>query len=135
MRVWRCVHDAYADEAWTGEGARRYGGRYNRVGDALVYTSADAALAVVEVLAGNVTSMDLVDWRLLQAEVPDPLVHDGEGGDPIEEGTAFLAAGRLALRVPSVVVPGANLLLNPDSAKWGEVRILDEVPLDPRLWS
>jgi len=134
MRVWRCVHDAFLSEAWAGEGAARHGGRFNRVGDPMVYTSAEAALAVLEVLAGNVTSMDLVDWRLLAADLPDDAVREAPRGDPVEAGRAFLRSGALAMRVPSVIVPGVNVLLNPASPAWDQVHVRPETPLDPRLW-
>ena len=46
MRVWRLCRRAHA--APDGEGARRYGGRWNQRGTALVYTSASASLAALE---------------------------------------------------------------------------------------
>ncbi len=39
MVVWRVTRRAHAEQPLTGEGARRFGGRWNHVGTSLVYTS------------------------------------------------------------------------------------------------
>lgn len=134
MRVWRCVHERFVREAWTGEGARQYGGRWNPPGRRMVYASEHAALAVLEVMVGGVAATDLAAWRLVSAEVPGAVpVLEGDG-DGRERGTAFLDAGTLAVAVPSVVVPGVNVLLNPEAGEWGDVEFREDVGLDPRLW-
>lgn len=134
MRVWRCVHKTHTPSAWTGEGARIHGGRHNRPGRGMVYTSEHAALAVLEVMVGNITSMDLVDWRLLSADVPDRLLGAAPEGGPRDVGERFLDSGALGLRVPSAVVPGTNVLLNPAGRDWHRVTLRTPHPLDPRLW-
>lgn len=48
MKVWRLARSAYT--APTGEGAKKYGGRWNLPGQAVVYTSESLALAAVEAL-------------------------------------------------------------------------------------
>ena len=48
MRLWRLTRAVHAD--LSGEGARRFGGRWNSPGRPLVYTAAEAALTVLEVL-------------------------------------------------------------------------------------
>jgi len=48
--AWRIVQTHVADRAFTGEGARRYGGRWNSKGYAAVYTSGSISLAILEVL-------------------------------------------------------------------------------------
>ena len=52
LTVWRLTHKRYADSAFTGEGARRHGGRFNSPGTAAVYTSESLALALLETLTG-----------------------------------------------------------------------------------
>ncbi len=47
MRLWRLTRAVHAD--LSGEGARRFGGRWNSPGRPLVYTAAEAALTVLEV--------------------------------------------------------------------------------------
>lgn len=126
MRVWRVTHRDHVAGAWTGEGARIRGGRWNSPGRTVVYASEHAALAVLEVLA-YVRSQDLEMFRLLSATLDDDQIDTapadglGEGWDTYPHGAAaravgdaWLAAGTsAALRVPSSLVPGYNVLLNP----------------------
>ena len=48
--VWRMVTARFAKSAFSGEGARLYGGRWNRQGIPLVYLSASQSLAMLEML-------------------------------------------------------------------------------------
>lgn len=48
--VWRIVREKYAATAFDGEGAYRYGGRWNSQGRRVVYTSATLSLAALEML-------------------------------------------------------------------------------------
>ena len=48
--VWRLLTARFADSAFTGEGARLYGGRWNRKGVPLVYTASSQSLATLEML-------------------------------------------------------------------------------------
>ncbi len=103
----------------------------------MVYASEHAALAVLEVMAGGVLPLDLERWRLVSAEIPDDVPeltgkrNEGSG----RRGSAFLDSGALAATVPSVVVPGRNVLLNPAADDWGEVRKEGVVKFDPRMWA
>ncbi len=49
-RVWRLVTGRFAEIAFSGEGARRYGGRWNRKGVPVVYTAGGLSLAMLEML-------------------------------------------------------------------------------------
>ncbi len=105
----------------------------------MVYASDHAALAVLEVMAGGVRSSDLQEWRLLRASVPDEAVTElpalPTAADARARGALFLDSGALALAVPSAVVPGSNILLNPSSSNWNLVEVdQDLLILDPRLW-
>lgn len=134
MRVWRCVHERFIQDAWTGEGARQFGGRWNAPGRRMVYASEHAALAVLEVMVGGVAATDLAAWRLVSTEVPGAVPALGGDGEGWERGAVFLDSGALAAAVPSVVVPSMNVLLNPKSEAWGNVEFGEAVGLDPRLW-
>ena len=48
--AWRMVQSHVADRAFSGEGARRYGGRWNSKGHGVVYTSGSISLAILEIL-------------------------------------------------------------------------------------
>jgi hypothetical protein len=46
LRLWRISKRKYADTAFSGEGARRVGGRWNSRGQGMVYTSGTLSLAL-----------------------------------------------------------------------------------------
>jgi RES domain-containing protein len=48
MQVWRICRERFAGEAFSGEGARRFGGRWNSRGVPMVYASGSLALAAIE---------------------------------------------------------------------------------------
>ncbi|MGH9380131.1 MAG: RES family NAD+ phosphorylase [Thermoanaerobaculia bacterium] len=142
----------YAGSAFTGEGARRVGGRWHSPGAPVVYTSASRALAMLEVLV-NLTGaarQDLPACVLIWAGFSEHLIEelpprdlptgwDAAAGSPAARvlGDTWLASKRSAvLRVPSVIVPGElNFLLNPLHSSFPQVHIGDPVSFawDPRL--
>lgn len=63
MRVWRICRSRYASEAFSGIGARRFGGRWNSPGVPMIYTSSSLALAAIELFV-----------HLEPAQQPDDLV-------------------------------------------------------------
>lgn len=63
MLIWRICKARYADEAFSGLGARRFGGRWNTPGVPMVYASSSLALAAIELfvhLEPNLQPDDLV---------------------------------------------------------------------------
>ena len=48
--VWRITKQKHARYAFTGDGARLYGGRWNSPGKLVVYTAESRALALAEIL-------------------------------------------------------------------------------------
>lgn len=130
----------YAD--LSGEGARRYGGRWNTPGRAMVYMAEHPALAVLEVRVHLDLPLDLLpdDYVLMEVELPDepPDAVAAMPADPRAFGDAWLVSGRTAvLRVPSIVVQHAsNLLLNPHHPRAADERTIQTTPFhfDPRLW-
>ena len=50
ITVWRLVTARFAATAFSGEGARLYGGRWNRKGAPMIYTAASQSLAMLEIL-------------------------------------------------------------------------------------
>jgi RES domain-containing protein len=62
-KIWRICKARYAGEAFTGRGARRFGGRWNTPGVPMVYCSSSLALAAMELfvhLEPNQQPNDLV---------------------------------------------------------------------------
>jgi RES domain-containing protein len=150
LSAWRIVKRRFAEQAFDGEGARLYGGRWNSPGRAVVYVSESRALATLEVLAGLQSSAVVPAYVLIRVEFDLALVRHTDAGtlpakwkaspptaDAQQIGDAWLeAAASVALRVPSVVVPDEyNYLLNPKHPDFGLVRIgaQEDLYIDPRL--
>lgn len=143
MIVYRLCKSAHV--ALDGEGARRWGGRWNSVGRPMVYTAASPSLAVLEVLVHLDLPADLLpeDLRLLTIEIPDdaPIERLDEtlhgADDCIAAGDKFVTDGAaVAMLVRSVVVPQEwNALINVRHPDMARVRIGNDEPfrLDPRL--
>jgi RES domain-containing protein len=152
VRAWRLVRPTFADpaDAFSGEGARRFGGRWNAPGRRVVYTSEHLSLAALETLAHadrRRFERDLVAFAVelpaeLVALLADANLPEGWRARPDAPsaravGDAWLAAGtHVALSVPSVLVPQErNLLLAPTHPRFDEVRIGPPTPFrfDERL--
>jgi RES domain-containing protein len=138
--AWRLCREPFADLA--GEGARRYGGRWNTLGRPLVYAASCAALALLEVRVHLDLTPELLpdDYVLLGIDLGDLAVEElGEiPADPAAFGDSWLDERRTAvLQVPSTIVPESpNLVLNPLHADAREARIVRRrhFALDRRLW-
>ncbi len=149
--AWRITTKRDVSAAFDGEGARLYGGRWNRPGTRMVYASEHLSLAALELFV-HVDSEDqpraLYRFRV---ELPDDAVEalprlrlpPSWRDYPAPDDTAVIGTDwarrgeRLALLVPSVVVPEElNVLLNPGHPRFGEVRIVPGEPFsfDPRMW-
>lgn len=154
MRAFRLMRARYAAAALEGEGARRYGGRWNPVGIPLVYCSSSLALAVLELLV-HVDPRDVPDdlvaiqvelgeaavRTLAPSDLPADWLDDSGTAALREAGAAWTredpASSGAVLRVPSVIVPEeSNLLLNPRHPGSAGFSIVKQSPfrLDPRLF-
>ena len=70
MRCFRLVDELVAGSAFDGEGARRYGGRWNSPGTAVVYTAESLSLAQLEILV-HLEADDVLraHWRYFRIDV------------------------------------------------------------------
>lgn len=68
LRAWRILKAKHADQAFTGEGARLHGGRWNTEGAAVIYTSATISLAVLEILVHLESAALLSKYQLTSVE-------------------------------------------------------------------
>jgi RES domain-containing protein len=150
MRVWRLCRRAHA--APDGEGARRYGGRWNQRGTALVYTSASASLAALEYLVHLDPEDAPPDLILVPADIaPAVVIRELRIAELPADWRSLPASDALArmgtswarrlesavLSVPSAVVPEErNYLLNPAHPQFREIAFGPARPFafDPRLW-
>jgi RES domain-containing protein len=139
MDAWRLCRRRYAD--LSGEGARRFGGRWNSPGRAVVYLADHPALAALEVRVHLDLPFELLpaDYVLMHVTVPDtPNMVYTANEESVALGNAWLKSGESpALRVPSVLVPHAwNILWNPQhaDASQADIRSIEAFVFDPRLW-
>lgn len=148
IAAWRTLRATYADSAFSGEGARLFGGRWNRVGTPVVYLAEHRSLAVLELLTQDPGATDLAGLLLASVAFdPSEVEHlealpDDWDARPAPASTAALGtewaeSGRsLVLRVPSVVLPAeSNYILNPrhPSAARLAYGAAAALSLDPRL--
>ena len=130
MRCYRLVDETYRSTAFSGEGARRYGGRWNSPGLAMIYTARTLSLAQLELLV-HLDARDVLlgHWRYFTVDVYNDAVLALDtwneipadfGAWPAPASTRAIGdrwiteSASVALSVPSVVTPGEyNLLLNP----------------------
>jgi len=125
--VWRITTARFAATAFSGEGARLYGGRWNPKGFEMVYTAESRSLALLEMMVQDAPLR--ARYVLIPAQLPETLSITSVGvadlaadwrlinrRDALQRiGRDWLAQGRSAvLAVPSAVLPAErNYLLNP----------------------
>ncbi|MCH9674306.1 MAG: RES family NAD+ phosphorylase [Gammaproteobacteria bacterium] len=150
MILYRLTLAKYVDNAFSGEGSRRVGGRWTPAGYPAVYTARSIALTVLETLvhvdsaimpkhlvirvdvpeSTNITSFTTRelpnDWR----ETPAPTALQQIGRDWLDAGESAL------LQIPSVVVPQENnVIINPLHPDFKKLTIgqPDSFSIDARL--
>jgi RES domain-containing protein len=136
----RLCRAPFADLA--GEGARRYGGRWNLPGRPIVYAASNAALAVLEVRVHLDLTPDLLpdDYMLLTIDLRDMTTEDVATipADPAAFGDAWLREQRTpVLQVASLIVPeSCNLLVNPAHPDAAQASVIARrrFAFDRRLW-
>lgn len=144
--VYRIFKTKFAADAFDGEGARLYGGRWNSRGKRLVYTAATLSLAALEILVGINDDELLKEYSYAAAEFDETLVIDIEASGKLPSdwnlsppsfatqrlGDQWLTGGFSAvLRVPSAVIPSeSNFLINPEHKDFAKVRIFKTQPFD-----
>lgn len=148
--AWRIVKSRYAAEAFNGEGARLYGGRWTSIGRAVVYTSGTLALATLEMLVHLDSSLPFHAYSVFEVRFPDRIVADVALAALPDTWKNYPAPAELrvigdrwldelqtaVLRAPSAVVGvESNYLLNPIHPDFRLVTVGPERPhdLDPRL--
>lgn len=148
--AWRIVKKRHAESAFDGEGARRYGGRWNSPGTAVVYVAESMALALLEVLAGIRSMRPSSAYVLIPVDFDEAMIRAidlSQLPDEWSQSPPLPSVQRLGdewvsrqqsviLEVPSVIVPSEhNYLLNPAHPDFGRIEIgaPQELSIDPRL--
>lgn len=150
VRSWRIVKAKHRAAAFTGQGARLHGGRWNSKGVAIIYTSGSPALALLEMLV-HLEAEELLkhyyscrlefDESLVRRVGPSQLPRNWRANPPPPAdrriGDDWAASAQSpVLAVPSVLSPEeVNYLLNPDHPLFGQITIgqFERVTLDRRL--
>lgn len=149
MQVYRIAKQKYSKDL-TGTGAKAVGGRWNPKGVAVLYTSTNASLSVLEVLAHLPAAYFPDDMVMATIELPESLVTaiDEKKLPQNWDKTPPPAAIQnfalnwiseeqsLGLMVPSIIVPSErNLLINPLHPDFNKVKLVKVAPFafDTRL--
>ena len=150
LTLWRLSPAYHAGKAMSGDGSYRRGGRWNPAGIRVVYCADSRSLALVEVLANIKRPTLLQDqaWVLIPVDIAaDSIERPARVPDSWRDtpypvatqafGAAWVQTQRsVALRVPSVVVPGEfNYLLNPAHPQFARIKVgkPESFSFDPRL--
>ncbi|UCD80892.1 MAG: RES domain-containing protein [Desulfobacterales bacterium] len=148
--AWRIAQAHVADRAFTGEGARRYGGRWNSKGVAVVYTSSSISLAILEVLV-HIPNYDVLEEyvgfpvefsrdfvvTLDPDELPRNWSRDPSPQTVKQIGDIWVESQEsVILEVPSTIVPTEkNYLINPAHPDLRKLKLGSptKFEFDPRL--
>ena len=152
MRVWRICNRKFAASAFSGEGAKLWGGRWNEVGVPLVYTACNLSLAALETFVHLDSDLMPDDLVAIAADIPEKVKitriklsslpknwREYPAPDDIKQiSLQWIATNEtVVLAVPSVVIPEEeNWLINPAHPDFRRIKINVEIPFsfDPRMW-
>ena len=151
LKLWRLVKSRHVATAFDGEGAFRFGGRWNSRGQRVVYASDTLSLALLEVLVHIDSSGPTPSLSVIPIDVPLKAIsyehfstlETVSGGLPWSLGQTrawgdeWNKVGKTAvLSVPSTIVPNeSNYLINPSHPSLKELKIgaPQAIDIDPRL--
>jgi len=154
LTLWRSVRSAHAGQAFSGEGAALFPGRYNAPGVRAVYLADCPAGCALELLASYAApeavathvlfavevAADLVDLRLpavrkRYAVTLAELVASDDYDAPRRVGARLLAEGRPGAIVPAATVARAfNAVVYPDVWSAFSIRDSHTLALDQRVF-
>ncbi len=145
MRLYRIAKQRYIED-FSGEGAKLYGGRWNKRGTHLLYFSSSLSLCVLEILVHFNQGYTPTDLYFVEIEVPDRLINFKVD---LSEVKAYLRDNPphfstqqfgsnwvnknddFALALPSAVLPiEDNVIINPNHKNWSKVKVLKTEPLN-----
>lgn len=146
---WRIVPEDRAGDAFVGEGAKVYGGRWNSSNFAVVYGSQHKSLAALELLV-HLNPRPSNRFKAFSFHFPDALIDQISPRDLPKDwrqeppppstqqfGDTWVREARsAALAVPSIIIPEElNYVLNPAHADFRRITIIksQDFVFDPRL--
>jgi RES domain-containing protein len=137
---------------FSGEGAYRYGGRWNSPGRAVIYMSQSLSLSALELLTHMVKMHMMRDYKCVWIDVPEELITSVESdilpadwrAIPAPQSTKqvgdqwFDSLSTPVLKVPSTVIPlEHNYVINPSHPKFNALTSgqIQDFEFDERLLS
>ena len=138
ITAWRITRKKYVQKAFSGEGAKLFGARWNPPGYPVVYVAQNLSLAILELIVHLDEDSDISSFVAIPATFDKKLVRVLPKNQipqnwyklPISEqsqivGKSWLEKKKsLLLKVPSSVVPGeSNYLINPLHSKFSQLDI------------
>ena len=142
---WRIVKKRFEATAFDGEGARLYGGRWNTVGNRMVYTASSRSLAALEIVVHTCNTDLLKHYVILSIEFPDKFITTIKQSDLPSNWRVSPAPSELQeigddwlnklksaiLAVPSVIIPEEkNYLLNPAHRDFPSLRMTKPIKFE-----
>jgi len=150
VRAWRIVQPCHTHDAFNGEGARTFGGRWNHIGTPMVYTAGTKSLALLEILVHaerhvlpdmymyipvefDDSIMELLDPRRLPddwQQYPAPTSTKDAGSRWANDLVSAV------LQVPSAIIPSECIfLLNPKHRDFSQIRVgtPEDLKIDSRF--
>lgn len=150
MKVYRLTSKKYSTDL-SGMSAKLYGGRWNRIGVALLYTSANLSLSVLENIVHISNPAFLPTFEAVIIEIPDSFQEYSTNNFPENwrNQDSFESLRKLtddfvekkeflAMKVPSAIIDVEyNFLINPQHSLFKEVKIINqqEFSFDQRLFT
>ena len=150
MKVYRLTPKKYATDL-SGMGAKLYGGRWNRVGVSILYTSENLSLSVLENIVHINNPTFLPTFQAITIEIPDSFKEyftddfpdnwqEQEGFENLRELTDDFVEKRefLSMKVPSAIIDVEyNFLINPQHPLSKKIEIINQqdFSFDQRLFS
>lgn len=128
IKAYRICHKEFANSAFSGEGARLFGGRWNAKGVKAVYLADSAALATLEIMVHINDQSELSNYNLFEVsfnhkdvielneqDLPSDWADSPIPNSTVQMGSAWLQSQKSAiLKVPTVVIKAQcfNYILN-----------------------
>lgn len=150
IRAWRITKAKHSPTAFSGGGAKSYGGRWNSPGTAIVYTAGSTSLAILEMLV-HLQAQELMQSyvsvevsfdeslvkRIDATALPKTWRRSPAPAAVRQVGDEWVAEGSSAvLQLPSAIVPTEWIyLLNPSHSDFAKITIgpKQKITFDPRL--
>jgi RES domain-containing protein len=152
ITAFRVVKEKHASDAFTGEGSRRFGGRWNHKGVAVVYLSDSLSLAALEqfIHLGReglhipfvyfaIGIQDHVSVNVVElGSLPEDWRREPPPNSTKDLGTQWVKSKTSALlRVPAVILPiGFNYIADITHPEFRDIKISDpeSFTFDSRMW-